>query len=212
MKVKQLSVLKFLKKRNLPILFFAIPGIFILFTYFTGYFTEVTTKISRWPVTLANFAIILGVFTLIRYHATAISRKREEWIYSAITLISLFITFGSSLIYQPGFDWITTNIIQIGSIAIVAFVGFYNYTLFYRAARARTFEVTLLIVCCIFVMFWMAPIGAAIHPALPVIGKWINDVPNGGAMRGILIVIAVGMIGLFIRAMLGYEKSYLGGE
>jgi len=30
-------------------------------------------------------------------------------------------------------------------------------------------------------------------------------------MRGILIGIAVGMIGLFVRACLGYERAYIGG-
>jgi hypothetical protein len=58
----------------------------------------------------------------------------------------------------------------------------------------------------------MAPIGEAISPWLAIVGKWINDVPNGGAMRGILISIAIGMIGLFVRACLGYEKAYIGGD
>jgi len=193
-------------------LFFAIPGLFMLFSYFTGYFTAIDTEISRWPVTLANFSIILGVFTLIRYHLSTISKKREEWPYSAITLIFLAVTFVSSLVYQPAFDFIIDNFVRVGGIAVVSYVGFYNYTLFYRAARARSLEVTLLIISTIFVMLWMAPIGEAINPILPAIGLWINDVPNGGTMRGVLIVIAVGMIGLFIRAMLGYEKSYIGGE
>lgn len=207
----KMSIKKVLSKRNLPTLFFSVFGLFILFSYYSGLFKPQAAIISRWPITLANFAIILGIVTIVRYHATKIMKQEKEWYFNALTLTCIIVTFYASLNSPEMYLWIRMNIIQTLQTALSSFVGFYMFTLFYRAARVKNLEVTLLIVCCIFIFLWIAPIGALIHPRLPAIGQWINDVPNAGAMRGILISIAIGMIGLFIRSILGYEKSHIGG-
>lgn len=199
-------------KKYVPLLFFTISGLFILLSHYSGIAETQATMLSAWPVTLATFAIILGVATFLIYHSRKVARKEERWPYYSLSLVSFLVTFVSALASKPLFDYIVSNVVITLQIAILCFVGFYNYTLFFRATRIKTFEVGVLLVSAIFVMLWMAPVGEAISPQLAMLGKWINDVPNGGAMRGILMSIAIGMIGLFIRACLGYEKSYIGGE
>ena len=207
-----MSIGKLFGKRNLPVLVFAVSGLLILFSHFTGLFTKGVSELITWPVTIANFAAILGAFHLIVYHGKKVSEQKEGWSYSTITLVCMVITFGASFVSQPLFDWINTNVVATLSTVMTSFVGLFMYVLFYRAARVRNLEISLLILSTIFVFFYMAPIGDAINPTLTVIGKWINDVPNKGAMRGTLICIAVGMIGLFLRSLVGLERAHLGGE
>ena len=199
-------------KRYIPVLFFAISGLLMLLSFYLSIAEREAAIISTWPVTLANFSIILGVVTFTIYHIRKVAKKERGWPYNTLTLVSFLITFLSALLYSPLYDYIVTNVVMTLQVSILSFVGFYNYTLFFRATRVRTPEVGLLLISAILVMLWMAPIGEAISPWLAIVGKWINDVPNGGAMRGILISIAIGMIGLFVRACLGYEKAYIGGD
>ena len=65
-------------RRYLPLIFFAVPGLFILFSYYLDVAKEVATTLSAWPVTLATFSVILGVFEFLRYHITKVIKKVEE--------------------------------------------------------------------------------------------------------------------------------------
>ena len=48
-----------------------------------------------------------------------------------------------------------------------------------------------------------------IIPFIPAIGVWIQKVPNTGGMRGIIIGLAIGAIGMGIRTLIGRERGYL---
>jgi hypothetical protein len=195
-----------------PILIFAIPGLFVVQSYYTGWASDISTTLISWPVTLAAFSVALGGATMLRYHLVAVARKGKGWEYSLLTLGSFFVVYFSAFAWKSIYDWVISNVTITLQVAFSGFFGFYNYTLFFRAARVRTWEVGLLVVSSILVMLWMAPIGEVLWVGFPIIGKWINDVPNGGTMRGILICVAIGMVGLFVRSCLGYEKASFGGE
>jgi len=197
--------------RKAVVLSFAIPALFIVFSYYTGAVKSEAARLIAWPVTLANFSIILGVATFTRYHLERVTKRTEQWPFNLIAVASFMITFVLALVAKSTYDYVVSNVVIVLQISLMSFISFYNFTLFYRATRVRTAEVGLLLVSAILVMLWMAPVGEAVSPAFPTIGKWINDIPSGGAMRGILIGIAVGIIGLFVRSLIGYERSYVGG-
>jgi hypothetical protein len=197
--------------KRATVLAFAIPGLFILFSYYTGIASREAATLITWPVTLATFSVILGVITFVRYHLVRVTERAERWQYNVLAIGSFVFTFVLAFVAMPAYDYVISNVVIVLTISFSSFFGFYNLTLFYQATRVRTAEVGLLLVSAILVMLWMAPIGEVLWVGFPVVGKWINDIPSGGAMRGILIGIAVGMIGLFIRSILGYERAYVGG-
>jgi hypothetical protein len=197
--------------RTLTVLGFILPGLFILFARYTGIGQFMAARVVGWPVTLATFAIILGVVTFVRTHSTLVIKREKYWPYNLVALLSFFLTFGMAYAYKQGYDYIITNVVQTLMIAFMGFIGFYNLTFFLRGTRRRTPEVGVLMVVSIFVMLWMAPIGEIISPIFPIVGQWLNDIPSGGAMRGFLICVAVGMILQYVRSVLGYERAWSGG-
>jgi hypothetical protein len=91
-------------------------------------------------------------------------------------------------------------------------VAFFVASSAYRAFRARSAEALLFLVAGAIVMLGRAPIGEVIWSQFPVITEWIMKYPNLAGMRGVQIGVAVGVIGVGIRVLLGIDRSYLGGE
>jgi len=204
-----------LKRKEIPVALFAVFGLTVLFAYFSGVkeLESISSSLITWPVTLAMFAIILGIAGFVGYHARIVSKRLGGWPYSLEALLAFVITLAAGFVFKPLYDYIVTNIVVTLTVAVTCFVAFYNYTLFFRATRVRTVWVAILIVVSIMFILWMVPVGAMIFgPGFTAVVDWIYAYPNAGGMKALLIVVAVGIILLFIRGCLGYEKSQIGGE
>jgi ABC-type dipeptide/oligopeptide/nickel transport system permease subunit len=59
-------------------------------------------------------------------------------------------------------------------------------------------------------MFYSAPYGTAFWMGFESIGNWIKDVPQMAGQRAIIIGMAVGLIAIFVRTILGLERAQLG--
>jgi ABC-type antimicrobial peptide transport system permease subunit len=94
---------------------------------------------------------------------------------------------------------------------LYSLVAFYIVGAAYRSFQARNMEAALLLIAAIFVMLKNAPIGEMIWMGFPDIGRWLMNVPNTAAFRGIMIGTAIGAIGLGLRILLGKERAFLGG-
>jgi ABC-type sulfate transport system permease subunit len=81
----------------------------------------------------------------------------------------------------------------------------------YRAYKVR-FELNsvLLTVSFFLVLVAGAPIGEAIWGGFSPIRKWIIEVPAASAERGLIITMALGVIGLSLRTIFGIERTWLG--
>lgn len=202
----------FIRRVELPIGIFGAVSLFLIFEYFTGIGKGVATELIGWGVLLWVFSYLVGYISLARYHSMIISKRREDWPYSMIVFISFAVSFIAGQIHKPTFDYIFVNVLTPLQISMLSYVGFYTYTILFRGARTRNIYAGLLLVVATLVMVWQAPAARATWPILDPIAGWIRDVPNTGAMRAVLIGIGLGIITLFIRTLLGYEKSYVGGE
>ena len=204
--------LSILKRNEIPAILFALSGLIIWFSYFTGVGTEISTSLTTWPTTLVNFSIVLGFVSFIRLHGTQIAKQTKRWPFSALALVSFLITFGAAFLAKNTFDYIINNIYIITNTAMLSFVGFYNITLFYRI-KMRTSWVALLVGITIMFLLWTVPLGQVYLGNWFVnISDWVYAFPNNGGMKGLVIAVAIGMISIFIRAAIGYEKSPYGGE
>jgi uncharacterized membrane protein YfcA len=175
---------------------------------------------------LAAFALVLGLGSLLKVHADKIKRKRENWEYSWVLIITFVITsviglFGGvagtgilpTRIGSFSFDiWtIYFNVeVPLGA-AMFALLSFFMASAAYRAFRARSTEATLLLSAAFIVMVGVLPLGDRISPHLPSFAQWIMDVPNVAAQRGILFGVALGMLATALKIILGIERSWLGG-
>jgi len=201
-----------LKRIEIPLILYAAVSIFLIFEYFTGIGKGAATEIIGWGILLSVFSYLIGYIALLRYHILKISKREEGWPYSIIILICFIVSFVAGRVHKPTFDYIFANILTPLQISMLSYVGFYTYTIFFRGARTRNLYAALLLAVSVVIMLWQAPAARAFLPALGPIGEWIKNVPNTGAMRAVMIGIGLGLITLFLRTLLGYEKSFLGGE
>lgn len=171
-------------------------------------------ELTNGGVIIAAFALGLASINLYRIHFRRIMNKRPEWWNSVLLVV--FMTYmiivglaagTNSEAYKFGFDNIYT---PLGS-TMYACLAFWIASAAYRAFIARSVEAGILLVAAAIVLLGKAPVGEIIWDQFPVLGKWIMNVPNGAAMRGIMIGAAVGAIAMGIRVMVGIERGYLGG-
>lgn len=201
-----------IKRREIWIAITALCGLLMIFDQF---FTvrvakDLTGLIQGWAVTIAGFAVGLGLINLGMIHVKRFTRRDANWYLSgwlvfvmvAVIVLGLTITPSSAT-----YTWIFQNVYAVVGPTMWSLLGFYIASAAFRALRARTLEAGLLLVSALLLMLIQAPIGG-ILPYVPSIAEWIRDVPNSAGMRGILLGTAVGAIGLGVRTLLGQERGY----
>jgi len=204
-----------LKAREIPVgLFTCVVVVLIL-----GYFTTVRQLIvaadylAAFGVLMALIAIFLGVVDALRIHLRHIAKRTpRQWYLSAWLIVAMMMMFTLGYAHKPTYDVLYSKLYIPVSVGIAASIGYYLYSAFFRAFRIRNMEAAVLFACAIIIILKNAPIGDVIWVGFGEIGKWVTDVPGAGASRAILMGAALGMVALAIRAMLGKERGYMGGE
>ena len=201
--------MSFVKQKELAIILFIAPVLFLLFNYYTGISDPVAKELVGWGSILWNFSMLIGTYTMFKYLATNMVQRKKDSEYSAILFVSFFAYIASMYAYPAGYDYILTNFqtpLQMGLL-----VGtFTNYTMLYRGARTRNWLGVILLMSSILFALRQIPIAGQFWPGFTVIGSWLNDVPNAGVMRAITIGMGVGLVATLVRELTGKETHYLG--
>jgi hypothetical protein len=177
----------------------------------------------------------------VRIHVDRVYKKSPGWGYSAVCVGGFLVTLIAGLLklkstggFFPTLDikgdyiadgmWFKTlyeYIFKPLVATMFGLLGFYVATASYRAFRARNLEATLLLATAFIILLgrtfvgqlltgWLPPSLQFLH--IPVLANWIMAVPNQAGNRAIMIGIALGVVSLSLRVMLGIERSYLGSE
>lgn len=217
-------------KRRFPLLLVFVFGILGIVPYFiphASYQNFDNVMRNDFLRILSAFAIILGLVSLLRVHQDKIKRKRENWPYSYVLIISFALSsiiglFGGvegelflpTRIAGVQFDIQTLYlniIVPLGS-TMFALLAFFMASAAYRAFRARSLESSLLLSAAFIIMIGVLPLADRISTHLPPFAQWIMDIPNVAAKRGITFGIALGAIATSLKIILGIERSWLGGK
>ncbi len=208
-------------RREVPLAITFLTSLIMIVVFFIPHppFGQMQTVALNWYAIIAGFAMLLGVDSLIHMHYTKIKRKKEGWIYSLALIIGFTIfvisgtvsgiRFGSALNQHSSFMYLYSYVIKPLQSTMFALLSFFIASAAYRAFRARNLDATLLLITAVLVMLGRVPIGYQMWHAFPFISKWIMNIPQMAAKRGISIGIALGGIAISLRIMLGIERSYL---
>ncbi len=223
-------------RREIPLAITSIVGVAFAVAYFIPHepFNKFEHWFTDWFVIIAAFAIWLGALNLMKISFMKVIRKNKDWPYAVLIMISFltmaFIGFyeGYRGIYadppfsfrDPGtaFDWMYVNVYSALSATMFALLAFFVASASYRAFRARNLEATLLLLAAFFVMLGRVPVGDMLTSWLPQNyqmsqwANWIMQVPNVAGQRAIMIGIALGLVSMSLRIILGLERAYLGGD
>jgi hypothetical protein len=220
-------------KRQLPMIMVSVIGVLMIISYFSPvpFFQGMFTGANEWIQIIANFALVIGVFSLMRAHYIKIKRKEAGYGYSIVMYICLIIMAVAGLflphniksggVFMWIFKWVNTPL----TMTTFSLLAFYIASAAYRAFRARSFDATVMLVGALILMIGRVPLGAMlsdfIHeqvkvtqniPGLPEMAGWLLSVPAMAARRAIFLGLAVGVVATSLRILFGIERTYMGGE
>jgi hypothetical protein len=180
------------------------------------YLSDIEGNLSLIASVVAGYAAILGILTLSMIHVRHVfKRTKGQWIYSAILLALVLLMTAVGLIGKPGthpyFMWFYQYPLVALDTTIYSVLAFYIASAAFRAFKIKSWEALILALAGMFVMLMNAPVGGALWPGFPTIGRWIMDVPNASAFRGFIIGSAIGALAIGLRVLIGRERGMLGG-
>lgn len=177
-------------------------------------------QFSSWFGILAVFAFILGGISLVRTHWRRVRERGRDWRYSVVTLVSFATVLAVGLFKlggPPGLTggpaapdtWLTRIFEAVLSplhATLYSLLAFYVASASYRAFRVRSLETTVLLGSALAVL--LARLPAAVVPmSVESLGMWLLKVPNTAGQRALMIGVALGVVSLAVRMVLGLDRG-----
>ncbi len=187
---------------------------------FAGAVTYADRHFSSWFGILAVFAFLLGGASLLRTHGRRVRERKADWHYSAVTLVSFlavlivgFLKLGG----PPGLtgdptdasSWLTTifdSVLSPLHATLYSLLAFYVASASYRAFRARSLETSVLLGAALIVLLGRIPVGVTLF-RFDSLSLWLLKVPNTAGQRALMIGVALGVVALAVRMVLGLERG-----
>lgn len=208
-------------RRGLPLILAVFFGVLTLVSLIFS-LPEISNVILGWVSFLAGIAIFLGVINLFAVHAQRFFRNRPIGggnIYSGVLALSFAIVFGLGIAdlfhwtnnaMNQAFHWVQAPL----EAALASLLAFFLLLSGIRMLQGRrTVWTTLFFITAVTVLFANALI---ISPFLPdslnqIILQFRDLVQSlivTAGIRGILLGVALGIITLTVRILIGTERPY----
>ncbi len=172
------------------------------------------------------FALGLGVYSLLRFHAQNLVRRRPGWHNNLAFFVAFFgmmfagfwKTMHPSAISSNLYDMLFNGIVSALGATMFSTIGFFIVSAAYRAFRIRSGEATLMLAAAFVVMLGQVPVGAWMTGFLPAKGFfasmrlenlsfWILNHPNMAAWRGMSFGVEIGALAMALRTWLSLERG-----
>ncbi|MEW5995758.1 MAG: hypothetical protein AB1744_15375 [Candidatus Zixiibacteriota bacterium] len=214
-------------RRTIPLLITGIVGVGFVVQYFVPHypFSMMSDWFSDWFAIVQACAIVLGALNLMKISAQKVLKKKTDWGYAAVIIITFLIITVVGISEGQGFresgtkfDWLYLNVYAPCSSTMFALLAFFVASASYRAFRARNIQATLLLLAAFFVMLGRVPVGYAMSVfmpegyRLPDLASWIMNFPQTAGQRAVMIGVGLGIVSTSLRVILGIERPHLGGE
>jgi hypothetical protein len=219
----------------------AVVGILLVLTAFVprpgpsgpvawqGFFAYVGANFPVWFNIMAVFAFALGAGSLLKVHGGHVRRRDRDWVYSLAGLIAFAVVLVAGLARVGGdpttpgsvVDWVFQNVISPLKKSVFALLAFFIASAAYRAFRLRSREATALLAAALVILAGRTPFGPVLTAWLPAplaflrlenLSLWLVQVPSTAGQRAIMIGIALGIVAMSLRLILGLERGGDGGE
>lgn len=205
-------------KTELPIILTAACAVLMVSEYFIvvpSYVINFSTEVRNSSTILASYFIGLSAITMYRNHARQVIRRKSGWYNSIILIVTLTAVIAVGVLtgsQSNQTNWIYKYVLTSLDGAGFSLLAFYIASGAYRSFRVRTLETTLFLIAGILITFLNTPLMVAIFPGIVPVASWILDVPNTGAIRGVTMGVAFGVLGIGLRIILGKERGHMGAE
>ena len=220
-------------KRKVPLIItFTVGAVLILSVFFPPIETW-GEDFSIFFDIIAVFAFFLGGGNLIRIHSKKILKRQEDFGFSVVTMCGFLFMLAAGLFKFGNPGGIAGDVTAAGSIfqmmyqwvfnplgaTMYALLAFFVASASYRAFRAKNVDATILLVASFIILLGRTPLGVYATSwipdsfsilQIPNLAIWIMTSPNLAGQRAIMIGIALGVVSMSLRLILGVERTYLG--
>jgi len=173
-------------------------------------FSAFRDRMVEWAVIIAAFALILGLFNLVRVHGQRILGSGEEWGYSLVLLLSASLSWIPALVQGPSgpatklmLDYVITPL----GASLAALLVFTLTLSGVRMLRYRSMLSSVLFI----VVFVVSLLGTTPLPGTEWLSKlrhWLIHVPGRAGFRGLFLGVALGTMVTGLRILLGADRPH----
>lgn len=177
--------------------------------------SNLTTPFLSWATFLAAVALLLGVVNLFSVHISRFIFKRN--VYSGVLAISMLITFGLAVTDNMGmtdggldfiFKWVQAPL----EAALASLLAFFLLFTGVRLLKERRTIWSILFLATAVTLLLLAALSALLPPSIQSALTSIEGLIQGlfvlSAVRGVLIGVAIGVVMLSLRVLIGVERPY----
>ena len=176
-----------------------------------------TDLILGWVGFLAAVALLLGVLNLLAVHVQRTTTEKNP--YSAVLVLSILTVFGLAVTdalsitdngVAKAFDWVQVPLETALASLMAFFLLFLGFHMLksQRSASAVLFWLTATLILFSGVIVRTTLLPTPIRDLFGQIQAVINNIIVVAGMRGLLIGIALGVITLSLRLLLGLDQPY----
>jgi len=205
-------------RRHIPVIIVTIIGLFLFFTYPLDNPAVIETSgvLGNWAMILASFALGVGAINMIVIHGRRISEMRkglwEPSLALLVTMAAVLLLGLATSVNSDEYKMIYDVLVGAGRLTLVSLRGFFMFSAFYRAYRARALDGSVMLLASGILMMYNVPIAELLFPQLNVFTQWLLDVIFVGGERGIRIIGGIGMIIITFRILTTADRSWMGRE
>jgi len=177
--------------------------------------SNLTDAFLSWATFLAAVALLLGVVNLFSVHISRLIFKRN--IYSGVLAISLLVTIALGVTDGMGitngtidfiFKWVQAPL----EAALASLLAFFLLFTGVRLLKERRTVWSILFLVTAVILLLLAALSALLPPSiqsvLTTIEGLIQELFVMAAVRGVLIGVALGVVLLSLRVLIGVERPY----
>ncbi len=196
-------------KRGIPVTVAVVVGLAALAGLI--FVPALSDLILDWAGFLAATALIMGIVNLLSIH---LKRSLAGNIYSAILVLSLLAVFALAAtdeigLTQDGVDSVF-NMIQVPlEAALASLLAFFLLFAGVRMMQGRRDLATILfLISTLFFLLTRAPMPETLSSVILPVRDLIQSIVVVSGMRGLMLGIALGVITLSVRLLIGMERPY----
>jgi hypothetical protein len=189
-------------------------GLLVLISLMIPGLETLRERILGWTILLAAVALIIGLFNLFRVHFDHVRRNQRAY-YSFVLLLGMVVSFIITLLQGRAgnlADWLFNYVqfpVESSLMALLAITLTLSVT---RLVQTRSDFNSLFFAGTLFIiLLGSGPLFGLELPILTrTVAPYIRDVLAIGAIRGLLIGVALGTIATAIRILIGAERPFEG--
>jgi hypothetical protein len=196
-------------KRGIPVTIAVLVGLVTLGTVL--FVPSIADILLNWAGFVAAAALVMGIVNLLSVHVRRGRRGNPHSVVLVLAMVGVFalaITDGLGLTQQGVIT--VFNLIQVPlEAALASLLAFFLLFAAVRMMRHRAGWATILfLISTLFFLSTQLPAFEPITSWLTPVRAWIDAIIVISGMRGLLIGIALGIVTLSVRLLIGFERPY----